>query len=88
MQGLSATYRVIGDPQLSIIDSDRRTFAVMKTWSLTYTQQSSKDDGFVKKLASVGQVNDLDYTNARFKLEDLGNNLTCEVKLGLRIHYQ
>jgi hypothetical protein len=27
---------VIGDPQLSIIDSDRRTFAVMKTWSLTY----------------------------------------------------
>jgi hypothetical protein len=28
---------VIGDPQLSIIDSDRRTFAVMKTWSLTYT---------------------------------------------------
>jgi hypothetical protein len=29
--------RVIGDPQLSIIDSDRRTFAVMKTWSLTYT---------------------------------------------------
>jgi hypothetical protein len=28
--------RVIGDPQLSIIDSDRRTFAVMKTWSLTY----------------------------------------------------
>jgi hypothetical protein len=25
---------VIGDPQLSIIDSDRRTFAVMKTWSL------------------------------------------------------
>jgi hypothetical protein len=27
--------RVIGDPQLSIIDSDRRTFAVMKTWSLT-----------------------------------------------------
>jgi hypothetical protein len=30
-------YRVIGDPQLSIIDSDRRTFAVMKTWSLPYT---------------------------------------------------
>jgi hypothetical protein len=29
--------RVIGDPQLSIIDSDRRTFAVMKTWSLPYT---------------------------------------------------
>jgi hypothetical protein len=28
--------RVIGDPQLSIIDSDRRTFAVMKTWSLVY----------------------------------------------------
>jgi hypothetical protein len=28
---------VIGDPQLSIIDSDRRTFAVMKTWSLPYT---------------------------------------------------
>ena len=28
--------RVIGDPQLSIIDSDRRTFAVMKTWSLPY----------------------------------------------------
>jgi hypothetical protein len=27
---------VIGDPQLSIIDSDRRTFAVMKTWSLFY----------------------------------------------------
>jgi hypothetical protein len=23
--------------QLSIIDSDRRTFTVMKTWSLTYT---------------------------------------------------
>jgi hypothetical protein len=29
--------RVIRDPQLSIIDSDHRTFAVMKTWSLTYT---------------------------------------------------
>jgi hypothetical protein len=29
--------RVIGDPQLSIIDSDRRTSAVMETWSLTYT---------------------------------------------------
>jgi hypothetical protein len=28
---------VIGDPQLSIIDSDRRNFADMKTWSLTYT---------------------------------------------------
>jgi hypothetical protein len=28
---------VIGDPQLSKIDLDRRTFAVMKTWSLTYT---------------------------------------------------
>jgi hypothetical protein len=28
---------VIGDPQLSIIDLDRCTFAVMKTWSLTYT---------------------------------------------------
>jgi hypothetical protein len=28
---------VIGDPQLSIIDLDRRTFAVMKTWSLPYT---------------------------------------------------
>jgi hypothetical protein len=35
--------RVIGDPQLSIIDSDRRTFAVMKTWSLTYTYNSSKE---------------------------------------------
>ena len=28
--------RVIGDPRLSIIDSDRRTFAVMETWSLPY----------------------------------------------------
>jgi hypothetical protein len=28
--------RVIGDPQLSIIDSDRHNFADMKTWSLTY----------------------------------------------------
>jgi hypothetical protein len=28
--------RVIGDPQLSIIDSDHRTSAVMETWSLTY----------------------------------------------------
>jgi hypothetical protein len=28
--------RVIGDPQLSIIDLDRHTFTVMKTWSLTY----------------------------------------------------
>jgi hypothetical protein len=28
---------VIGDPQLSIIDLDRRNFADMKTWSLTYT---------------------------------------------------
>jgi hypothetical protein len=27
---------VIGDPQLSIIDSGRRTFTVMKTWSLPY----------------------------------------------------
>jgi hypothetical protein len=51
--------RVIGDPQLSIIDSDRRTFAVMKTWSLTYTKQSTEDDGFVKKLASAGQVIEL-----------------------------
>jgi hypothetical protein len=50
---------VIGDPQLSIIDSDCRTFAVMKTWSLTYMLQSSKDDGFVKKLASAGQVIEL-----------------------------
>jgi hypothetical protein len=31
---------VIGDPQLSIIDSDRRTFAVMKTWSLFYNLES------------------------------------------------
>jgi hypothetical protein len=37
MQGLSATYRVIGDPQLSIIDSDRCNFADMKTWSLPHT---------------------------------------------------
>jgi hypothetical protein len=29
--------RVIGDPQLSIIDLDRRNFADMKTWSLPYT---------------------------------------------------
>jgi hypothetical protein len=29
--------RVIGDPQLSIIDSDHRNFANMKTWSLPYT---------------------------------------------------
>jgi hypothetical protein len=29
--------RVIGDPQLSIIDLDRRTSAVMETWPLTYT---------------------------------------------------
>jgi hypothetical protein len=29
--------RVIGDPQLSIIDLDRRNFTDMKTWSLTYT---------------------------------------------------
>jgi hypothetical protein len=50
---------VIGDPQLSIIDSDRRTFAVMKTWSLPYTYNSSKDEGIVKKLASVGQVIEL-----------------------------
>jgi hypothetical protein len=28
---------VIGDPQLSIIDSDRRNFVDMKTWSLPYT---------------------------------------------------
>jgi hypothetical protein len=28
--------RVIGDPQLSIIDSDRRNFTDMKTWSLPY----------------------------------------------------
>jgi hypothetical protein len=27
--------RVIGDPQLSIIDSDRRNFVDMKIWSLT-----------------------------------------------------
>jgi hypothetical protein len=33
---------VIGDPQLSIIDSDRRNFADMKTWSLTYTYNSSE----------------------------------------------
>jgi hypothetical protein len=51
--------RVIGDPQLSIIDSDRRTFAVMKTWSLPYTYNSSKDEGLVKKLASVGKVIEL-----------------------------
>jgi hypothetical protein len=40
--------RVIGDPQLSIIDSDRRSFAVMKTWSLTYTQQSSEDEEWIR----------------------------------------
>jgi hypothetical protein len=28
---------VIGDPQLNIIDSNRRNFADMKTWSLPYT---------------------------------------------------
>jgi hypothetical protein len=29
--------RVIGDPELNIIDLDHRNFADMKTWSLTYT---------------------------------------------------
>jgi hypothetical protein len=28
--------RVVGDPHLSIIDSDRRYFSDMKTYSLTY----------------------------------------------------
>jgi hypothetical protein len=29
--------RVIGDSHMSIIDSDHRNFADMKTWSLPYT---------------------------------------------------
>jgi hypothetical protein len=38
MQGFKCYIcRVIGDPQLSIIDSDRCNFVDMKTWSLTYT---------------------------------------------------
>jgi hypothetical protein len=50
---------VIGDPQLSIIDSNRRTSAVMETWSLTYTKNSTKDEGIDEKLASAGQVFEL-----------------------------
>jgi hypothetical protein len=39
--------RVIGDPQLSIINLDRRTFMVMKTWSLPYNL--SQDVNFMNK---------------------------------------
>jgi hypothetical protein len=34
--------RVVGDPSRVLIDSDRRYFSEMKTWSLTYTWQSSE----------------------------------------------
>jgi hypothetical protein len=59
MQGLSATY-VVWLEILSwvLIDSDRRYFLGMKTWSLTYAWHSSelKEE---QKMASVGQVIEL-----------------------------
>jgi hypothetical protein len=47
MHGLSATYVVwLEIPSWVLIDSDRRYFSDMKTWSLTYTEQqvNRRDD--------------------------------------------